>query len=140
MTTLKERPTETLTAVAEPAAAVDAIPAAAAVAEPVAVAAPAAPPVVDISNVPETPAELLSQWRQPAPAQVAVAAPAVMPAPAVVINPPAAAPKPLRIARFAATLLRCWDAIVGPPMTDRERIRREIAQHHGHADTFRPRI
>lgn len=128
MTTLKERPTETLTAVAEPAAIVDA-PAA---------AAPAAPPVVDISNVPETPAELLSQWRQPAPTPTldAVAAPAV-----VIVPPaPAAAPKPLLHTLIAATLVRCWDAIVGPPMTDRERTQREIAQHHGHADTFRPRI
>ena len=127
MTTLKERPTETLTAVAEPAAAaiVDA-----------AAAAPAAPPVVDISNVPETPAELLSQWRQPAPAPSAVAAPAVVIAPPA----PAAEPKPMLHTLLAATLVRCWDAIVGPPMTDRERTRREISQHHGHADTFRPRI
>ena len=131
MTTLKERPTETLTAVAEPAAAVAPI-----VAAPVAAAAPAAPPAIDISKVPETPGELLAEWDRPAPSAVV--------APAVVIAAPAidtpAAPQPLLPARIAATLLRCWDAIVGPAMTDRERIRRDIAQHHGHADTFRPRI
>ena len=132
MTTLQERPTETLTAVAEPAAAVAPI----AVAAPATVAAPAAPPIVDISKVPETPGELLAEWDRPAPAPTR----AVTAAPAVVIAPPAAEPKPLLHQLIAATLLRCWDAIVGPAMTDRERTRRDIAQHHGHADTFRPRI
>ena len=126
MTTLQERPTETLTAVAEPTAAA-----------PIAAAAPvtAAPPVVDISKVPETPGELLAEWDRPAPSPTR----AVTAAPAVVIAPPAE-PKPLLHQLIAATLVRCWDAIVGPAMTDRERIRRDIAQHHGHADTFRPRI
>lgn len=127
MTTLKERPTETRTAVAEPAA----------IAAPVAVAAPAAPPAVDISKVPETPGELLAEWDRPAPSAVAAAPAVVVAAPAV--DTPAA-PQPLLHQLIAATLLRCWDAIVGPAMTDRERIRRDIAQHHGHADTFRPRI
>ena len=126
MTTLKERPTETRTAVAEPTAAVT----------PIAAPAPAAPPAVDISKVPETPGELLAEWDRPAPSAVA--------APAVVVNAPAidtpAAPQPLLHQLIAATLLRCWDAIVGPAMTDRERTRRDIAQHHVHADTFRPRI
>lgn len=124
MTTLQERPTETRNAVDAPAAI------------PTTIAAPAAPPAVDISKVPETPGELLAEWDRPAPS--AVATPAVVVAAPAIDTP--AAPQPLLHQLIAATLLRCWDAIVGPAMTDRERIRRDIAQHHGHADTFRPRI
>ncbi len=118
MTTLKESPAETLAAVA-----VDA---------PVAAAAPAAAPSVDVSNVPETPAALLAEWHRPAPDAAAIATPAV-----VIATPER---KPLLHTLISATLLRCWDALTGPGMTDRERVRRDIAQHNGFADTFRPRI
>ena len=117
MTTLKERPAETLVAV--DAAAAD--------------AAPAASPAVDVSNVPETPSALLAEWNRPAPAAAAVVA-----VPAVAM--PAPERKPLLHTLISATLVRCWDAITGPGMTDQERTRREIAEHNGVAQSFRPRI
>ena len=99
---LKPEP-ETNTAVAENAAApaVATAPAAAAVADP-----------VDISRVPETPAELLKQWEAPAPR------------------------RPLIHAVISATLVRIWDAIVGPAMTDQQRVNREIAEHRGFSETL----
>lgn len=118
MTTLKERPVETLVAV--DAAAAD--------------AAPAASPAVDVSNVPETPSALLAEWHRPAPAAAAV----VIAAPPVVIAAPER--KPLLHTLISATLVRCWDALTGPGMTDQERTRREIAEHNGLAQSFRPRI
>lgn len=120
MTTLKERPVETLVAV--DAAAAD--------------AAPAASPAVDVSNVPETPSALLAEWNRPAPS--AAAAAVVIAAPAVVIAAPER--KPLLHTLISATLVRCWDALTGPGMTDQERTRREIAEHNGLAQSFRPRI
>ena len=79
-------------------------------AAPVVVVAPA--PSVDISNVPETPAELLKQWETPAPR------------------------RPLIHTVISATFGRLWDAIAGPPMTSQQRVSREIAEHRGFSDTL----
>ena len=95
MTTIKEIETESRTAVVEQPAVV------------------AATPVVeiDLSGIPESPAELLEQWTP--------------------------SKKPLIHSVIAATLVRWWDAISGPPMSERDRSRREIAQHGGYARHFR---
>ncbi len=84
----------------------------------VATAAPAAESaaVVDISAIPETPAELLRQWEAPAD----VAAPR----------------RPLLHVIVSTVLVRIWDAIVGPPMTDRQRVNRELAEHRGRTHTL----
>ena len=95
MTTIKEIETESRIAVVE---------------QPTVVAAT---PVVelDLSGIPESPAELLEQW---APSK-----------------------KPLIHSVIAATLVRWWDAISGPPMSDLDRSRREIAEHGSYAGHFR---
>lgn len=124
MTTLKESPAATPSA-----AAVDTVEApVTAIAD-----APAASPAVDVSNVPETPAALLSEWNRPAPAAAAAVA-----SPAIAIPTPER--KPLLHTLISATLVRCWDAITGPGMTDQERTRREIAVHKGFTITFRSRV
>ena len=110
-------------AVADPVAAptkapavapVDTLPAAPAVTPAAApvdtpVAAPAVTPAtaaaVDVSAIPETPAELLKQW--PAPR------------------------RPLLHTIISATLVRLWDALTGPGMTEQERTNRAIAEHNG---------
>lgn len=73
------------------------------------IAAPAATPAtaaaVDVSAIPETPAELLKQW--PAPR------------------------RPLLHTIISATLVRLWDALTGPGMTEQERTNRAIAEHNG---------
>lgn len=73
------------------------------------VAAPAVTPAtaaaVDVSAIPETPAELLKQW--PAPR------------------------RPLLHTIISATLVRLWDALTGPGMTEQERTNRAIAEHNG---------
>ena len=87
--------------------------AAATIAAPV--AAPAAAPAaavasavaVDVSAIPETPAELLKQWPAPAPR------------------------RPLLHTVISATLVRFWDALTGPGMTEQERVNRAIAEHNG---------
>ena len=75
------------------------------------VSAPAATPAtaaaVDVSAIPETPAELLKQWQAPR--------------------------RPLLHTLISATLVRLWDALTGPGMTDRQRINRAIAEHNGYA-------
>lgn len=75
------------------------------------VAAPAAAPAtaaaVDVSAIPETPAELLKQWQAPR--------------------------RPLLHTLISATLVRLWDALTGPGMTDQQRINRAIAEHNGYA-------
>ena len=68
--------------------------------------------VVDISAVPETPAELLKQWDVPAPR------------------------RPLIHAVVSATLVRLWEGITGPGMTQEQRLNRDIAEHSGYARTF----
>ena len=72
------------------------------------VVAPAVTPAtaaVDVSAIPETPAELLKQW--PAPR------------------------RPLLHTIISATLVRLWDALTGPGMTEQERTNRAIAEHNG---------
>ena len=77
---------------------------AAPVVEPAA-AAPASAPV-DVSAVPETPAELLKQWDTPAPR------------------------RPLIHTVVSATLVRIWDTITGPGRTEQERTDRKIFEHN----------
>ena len=67
---------------------------------------PAAVAAVDISRVPETPAELLKQWDTPKRSVLHI---------------------------IPATLGRIWDALVGPGMSDLERLNRDIAEHNGYA-------
>ena len=78
---------------------------------PIPVATPAATPAtaaaVDVSAIPETPAELLKQWQAPR--------------------------RPLLHTLISATLVRLWDALTGPGMTDQQRINRAIAEHNGYA-------
>ncbi|MXZ91399.1 MAG: hypothetical protein F4W95_06235 [Chloroflexi bacterium] len=83
-------------------------------ATPAVVVAPA--PSVDISNVPETPAELLKQWEAPA------------------------SRRPLIHTAIFATLVRVWDAITGPAMTDRQRVNREIAEYRGFTKTLHRKV
>ena len=76
--------------------------------EQAATAAPVAD--VDVSAVPETPAELLKQWD--------------------------VSKRPLIHTIFAATLVRLWDALVGPGMTEQQRLHREIAEAKGNYSGF----
>ena len=69
-----------------------------------AIAAPASLPV-DISAVPESPAELLEQWDTPK--------------------------RPAIHIMVANTFMRIWDTITGPGMTNQDRVLREIAEHRG---------
>ena len=68
------------------------------VAEPVAAA-----PAVDISAIPETPAELLKQWNAPRRSFFNV---------------------------MSAALVSVWDSITGPATTERERVERKIFEHN----------
>ena len=74
------------------------------VAAPAVATAPAT--AVDASSVPETPAELLKQWDTTR--------------------------HPLLHTAIAATLVRIWDALTGPGMTEQARVRRDIAEHNGY--------
>ena len=83
-------------------------------AAPAAATAPSAAPfavpsaaAVDVSAVPETPGELLKQWDT--------------------------ARRPLLHTVIAATLIRIWDGLTGPGMTERERVNRAVAEHNGFA-------
>lgn len=78
-------------------------------ATPAVVVAPA--PALDISHVPETPAELLKQWDAPAP-------------------------RPSLLQTVASALAGVWDGIIGPGMTQQQRVNREIAEHRGFSDTL----
>jgi len=104
MVTALKPENETNTAVAETAAAPTAV---------VERAAPAAVEV-DVSAVPETPAELLKQWDTPR--------------------------HPLFHTVIAATLVRIWDALTGPGMTEQERVRRDIAEHNGYVRVRGPHV
>ena len=98
------------TPVAAPSDTVAAAPAAAQIAvAPVATpaATPATAAAVDVSAIPETPAELLKQWQAPR--------------------------RPLLHTIVSATLVRLWDALTGPGMTDQQRVNRAIAEHNGYA-------
>lgn len=66
---------------------------------------PATAAAVDVSAIPETPAELLKQWQAPR--------------------------RPLLHTIISATLVRLWDALTGPGMTEQERANRAIAEHNG---------
>ena len=96
---------------AAPASALAAAPAVTPVATPIDTLAvapavtPATAAAVDVSAIPETPAELLKQW--PAPR------------------------RPLLHTIISATLVRLWDALTGPGMTEQERTNRAIAEHNG---------
>ncbi len=96
MVTALKPENEANTAVAENAAA------------PAAATAPAA--AVDVSSIPETPAELLKQWD--------------------------AARKPLLYAVIAATLLPVWNFLTGPGMTQRDRLNREVAEANGFTNGY----
>ena len=95
MVTTVTRETESNTAVSAP------------VAEPV-----AATPAVDISAVPESPAELLKQWDAPKRSLIHTV--------------------------VMASLVRIWDAITGPGMTEQDRVRRDIAEFRGHLRSYGP--
>ena len=74
---------------------------------PVVVAAPAVEPAaVDVSAIPETPAELLQQWD---------------------------APKRSILLSIPAAIVNFWCSLSGPGMTEQGRIRREIAEINGSA-------
>ena len=88
MVTTVNRETESSAAVAAP------------VVEPVAAAIAA--PAVDISAIPESPAELLEQWDTPKRSFMDV---------------------------IMAALGRFWDATTGPGKTDLERMNRKIDEH-----------
>lgn len=89
MVTAINRETESNAAVAESAAA-----------------APAAA-AVDVSAIPETPAELLKQWDAPQRHSFLSAIP--------------------------AALAGLWDSITGPGMTEQDRLRRDLAEFNGYA-------
>lgn len=65
---------------------------------------------VDVSAIPETPAELLEQWE--------------------------AARKPSVQATIVASFVALWNVVAGPAMTDRARLEREIAETRGYRDGY----
>ena len=73
---------------------------------PAATAAPVA--AVDVSAIPETPAELLKQWD--------------------------ASRKPLLHTIIAVTLVRAWNFLAGPGMTEQQRLQRQINEAKGNFD------
>ena len=95
MVTALKHENEANTAVAENAAA------------PAATIAPAA--AVDVSRIPETPADLLKEWD--------------------------VSRKPLHTV-IAATLVRAWNLLAGPGMTQRDRLNREIAEANGFTNGY----
>lgn len=91
MVTALKHENEANTAVAENAAA------------PAATIAPAV--AVDVSRIPETPADLLKEWD--------------------------VSRKPLLHTVVAVTLVRAWNFLTGPGMTEQDRLNREIAETKG---------
>ena len=65
---------------------------------------------VDVSAIPETPAELLEQWE--------------------------AARKPSVQATIMASFVALWNVVAGPAMTERGRLEREIAETRGYRDGY----
>ena len=65
---------------------------------------------VDVSAIPETPAELLEQWES--------------------------ARKPSVQATVLASFIALWNVVAGPGMTDKARLEREIAETRGYRDGF----
>ncbi len=72
--------------------------------------APAVPAAVDVSAIPEPPAELLEQWE---PAR-----------------------KPTVQATILASFVALWNVVAGPGMTEQARLEREIAETRGYRDGF----
>ena len=70
----------------------------------------AAPAAVDVSAIPETPAELLKQWE---PTR-----------------------KPSVQEAILASFVALWNVVAGPAMTDRARLEREIAETRGYREGF----
>ncbi len=73
-------------------------------------AAPVESAAVDVSAIPETPAELLEQWE--------------------------ATRKPSVQATILASFVALWNVVAGPGMTDQARLEREIAETRGYRDGF----
>lgn len=96
MVTTATRETETSAAVAEVAVA------------------PAAAAAVDISAIPESPADLLKQWDAPQ--------------------------KRSFLSAVSAAFAGLWDSITGPGMTEQERARRHIAEHNGYVRVRGPHV
>ncbi len=69
-----------------------------------------APAAVDVSAIPETPAELLGQWE--------------------------VSRKPSVQATILASFVALWNVVAGPAMTDQARLEREIAESRGYRDGF----
>jgi hypothetical protein len=72
--------------------------------------APAQPAAVDVSAIPETPAELLTQWE--------------------------ASRKPSVQATIVASFVALYNIVAGPGTTSRARLEREIAETRGYRDGF----
>lgn len=73
-------------------------------------AATASAAAVDVSRIPETPADLLKQWD--------------------------ISRKPLLHTVVAATFVRLWNLLTGPGMTERDRLNREIAEAKGFTNGY----
>ena len=67
-------------------------------------------PAVDVSAIPETPAELLEQWESTR--------------------------KPSVQETIIASFVALWNVVAGPAMTDKARLEREIAETRGYRDGF----
>ena len=65
---------------------------------------------VDVSAIPETPAELLQQWESTR--------------------------KPSVQATIVASFVALWNVVAGPGMTEQARLEREIAETRGYRDGF----
>lgn len=65
---------------------------------------------VDVSAIPETPAELLEQWESTR--------------------------KPSVQATIVASFVALWNVVAGPGMTEQARLEREIAETRGYRDGF----
>ena len=72
--------------------------------------APAETAAVDVSDIPETPAELLAQWETTR--------------------------KPSVQAAIVAGFVALWNVVAGPGMTDRARLEREVAETRGYRNGF----
>lgn len=70
----------------------------------------AAPAGVDVSAVPETPAELLEQWEISRKQSIQ--------------------------ATILGSFVALWNVVAGPGMTDQARLEREIAETRGYRDGF----
>ncbi len=72
--------------------------------------APAELAAVDVSAIPETPAELLEQWETTR--------------------------KPSVQETIVASFVALWNVVAGPAMSDRARLEREIAETRGYRDGY----